>query len=364
MKNKRLTILLTLTFFLMTAAGGCAFSGEDTREPSSSEQESEEVSQEEDQAEEDFFAMDTYMSFSAYGEGADAALKKARDRVEQLETEWSVTDESSEIYKINHSAGEKVTLSEDTAEILNFALDMAKRTGGALEPTIYPVLRAWGFTTDENRIPGEEEIKSLLENVDYERVSLEGNEIQLPEGMELDLGAVGKGYAGDEAAKVLREEGISSALLNLGGNVQAIGSRPDGADWRLGIQNPFGEGYVGILTISDRAVVTSGNYERYFVGEDGKTYGHIIDPSTGYPADNGLVSVSIIAEEGKMGDALSTSLFVMGREKAEEFWRENPYFDMILVTEDGNIYLTEGIQEQFSLESPFADEQLHILEQE
>lgn len=363
MIKKRLTVLLTLTSFLMLA-GGCASGQETSLEESGSTQETETAAGENQEAEESFFAMDTYMTFSAYGEGAQDALSDARDRVEQLETEWSVTDENSEIYKINHSGGETVTLSEDTAEILKFALEMAEKTDGALEPTIYPVLRAWGFTTDENRIPGEAEIQSLLENTGYEKITLNGNEVQIPEGMELDLGAVGKGYAGDEAAEVLKEQGISCALLNLGGNVQAIGSRPDGTGWRLGIQNPFGEGYVGILSISDRAVVTSGNYERYFVGEDGKTYGHIIDPSTGYPADNSLASVSIIAEEGKIGDALSTSLFVMGQEKAEQFWRENPVFDMILVTEDGEVYVTEGIQEQFALESPFADEQLHVLEEE
>lgn len=311
----------------------------------------------------EFFAMDTYMTFTAYGDGADRSLQQAEQEIQRLENEWSVTDEDSEIYKVNHSGGETVTLSDDTAQIVQFALDMAKETDGALEPTIYPVLTAWGFTTEENRIPGSEELQNLLERVGYEKVELDGNQIQLQPGMELDLGAVGKGYAGDLAAQLLREDGISSALLNIGGNIQAVGSRPDGTDWRLGIRSPYGEGELGVLEISDCAVVTSGNYERYFVGEDGRTYGHIIDPETGYPADNGLASVTILAEEGKKGDALSTSMFVKGLEGALNYWRDHPDFDMIAVTEDGEIYLTEGIEEKFTLSEDFSNMEVHIVQE-
>lgn len=162
---------------------------------------------------------------------------------------------------------------------------------------------------------------------------------------------------------MLREDGISSALFNIGGNIQAVGSRPDGTDWRLGIRSPYGEGELGVLEISDCAVVTSGNYERYFVGEDGRTYGHIIDPETGYPADNGLASVTILAEEGKMGDALSTSMFVKGLEGALNYWRDHLDFDMIAVTEDGEIYLTEGIEEKFTLSEDFSNMEVHIVQE-
>ena len=223
------------------------------------------------------------------------------------------------------------------------------------------MLEAWGFTTDENRIPAPDEIQTLLEHVGYEQVSLSGNELTLPEGVELDLGAVGKGYAGDAAAEVIKEQGVTSALLDLGGNIQAVGKRPDGTDWRIGIRNPFGDGQMGMLLASDCAVVTSGSYERYFVGEDGKEYTHIIDPETGYPVDNGLVSVSIIAEEGKVADALSTSMFVKGLEGAEEYWKEHQDFEMIAVTEDGAIYVTEGIEDQFTLGDSFGNMELHII---
>ena len=142
--------------------------------------------------EREFFAMDTYMTFTAYGQEADTALQAAEEEIHKLEGEWSVTDETSQIYKINNSQGAPVTLSEDTAKILDFALEMARQTDGALDPTIYPIMTAWGFTTDQNRIPSSEEIESLLENVGYEQAALNGNQIQLPAGMELDLGGCGK----------------------------------------------------------------------------------------------------------------------------------------------------------------------------
>ena len=308
-----------------------------------------------------FFGMDTYMTITAYGEDAGEAVEEAQARILKLEKEWSVTDESSQIYQANHSGESPVTLSDDTRDVVSFAHEMAEKTGGALEPTIYPVLEAWGFTTDENRIPAPDEIQTLLEHVGYEQVSLSGNELTLPEGVELDLGAVGKGYAGDAAAEVIKEQGVTSALLDLGGNIQAVGKRPDGTDWRIGIRNPFGDGQMGMLLASDCAVVTSGSYERYFVGEDGKEYTHIIDPETGYPVDNGLVSVSIIAEEGKVADALSTSMFVKGLEGAEEYWKEHQDFEMIAVTEDGDIYVTEGIEDQFTLGDSFGNMELHII---
>ena len=313
------------------------------------------------EADREFFAMDTYMTFTAYGEGAEKALDKAEQEIRTLESEWSATDEHSEIYAVNHSGGNPVTLSEDTADVVRFALEMAQETGGALEPTIYPVLTAWGFTTDHNRIPGSSEIKELLGLVDYEKVQLNGQEIRLPEGMEMDLGAVGKGYAGDLAASLVEEAGVTSALLNIGGNVQTVGSKPDGSKWRLAIRSPYGEGEVGVLEVSDCAVVTSGNYERYFTGEDGKRYGHIIDPKTGYPVDNGLASVTIITDEGKMGDALSTSMFVKGLQGAQEYWKSHDGFEMIIMTEDKELYLTEGIADHFTLTDEFSNMERHVI---
>lgn len=324
---------------LFTAVFACSLSGCADEATSAKEAEKEYQSE--------LFAMDTYMTFTAYGAQAEEALAEAEDKILELESLWSVTDEGSDVYAVNHSS-QGADVSRETAQLAAFSLDMAEKTGGALEPTIYPVLSAWGFTTEENRIPDQKELRQLLQSVGYDRVRIDGEHIAMEEGTMLDLGSVGKGYAGELAAKILKSKGVASALLDIGGNIQTVGSKPDGSDWRLGIQSPFGEGSLGVLAVSDRAVVTSGNYERYFTGSDGTQYGHIIDPSTGYPVDNGMASVTVIAEEGSLCDALSTSLFVMGLEKAADYWRANPGFEMILITEGGEIYLTEGADERFT----------------
>ena len=325
---KKLTALL-----LAGILTGCSAPAEEMQQP----------------VERSLFAMNTYMTFTAYGEDAQAALQEAEECIQQVEGLWSVTDEDSEIYQANHSGGQPVTVSEETAEIISFALEMAQRTGGALDPTIYPVLTAWGFTTDSKQVPSQQQIAQLLEQVGYDRIQLNGTELTVPDGMELDLGAVGKGYTADLVTEILRRHGVTSALISLGGNIQAIGSRPDGSDWRLGIRAPWESGNLGVLTVSNAAVVTSGGYENYFDDEQGNIYWHILDPSTGYPADSGLQSVTIVGREGKMCDALSTALFVMGAQSAEQYWRENGGFEMLLVTDSGEILITEGIAEDFTL---------------
>ena len=331
-KRRRTRQFLAVLLLLLTALSGCGRTNLEAQE-----------------AENSFFAMNTYMTFTAYGEQAEDALADARVRVEEVEALWSVTDEGSEIYRANHSGGEPVNVSEETAELVSFALEMAEKTDGALEPTIYPVLRAWGFTTDTKQVPSQEEINALLGDVGHEKITLDGTLLTVPEGMELDLGAVGKGYAGDLAAEAVRARGIECAILSLGGNIQAVGSRPDGTDWRVGLRSPWEDGTLGVLRVSDQAVVTSGGYENYFEDEDGNVYWHILDPETGYPAKSGLLSVTIICPQGRMGDALSTALFVMGPQKAEEYWRENGDFEMILVTEEGEILITEGVADRFTL---------------
>ncbi len=306
--------------------------------------------------------MDTYMTFTAYGTDAEPAVLAAQDKIRELEELWSVTDKNSDVYAVNHSSGQTVTVDWKTAELLSFALDMAEETNGALEPTIYPVLTAWGFTTGENRVPAETELAELLEKVGYDKVELNNDQIQMEPGGMIDLGAVGKGYAGDEAAQILRERGITAALLDIGGNIQAIGTKPDGSDWRVGLKDPFSGGVLGIIQVSDVAVVTSGNYERFFIGEDGKVYGHVIDPATGHPVENGIASVSVIASEGKLCDALSTALFVMGLENAQDYWRQRRNYEMILIMEDGDIYLTEGIRDSFSLNSEYRNMKINVID--
>ncbi len=313
---------------------------------------------------ESFFADDTFITFTAYGDNAEKAVSAAREKFTESERLWSVTNENSEIYALNHSGGQAVNVSAETAEILEFALDMSERTGGALDPTVYPILRSWGFTTDENRIPSDDEIKDLLPLVGYGNVGLNGVSVRLPENMMIDLGSVGKGFAGDMAAEILRENGIDCALLDIGGNILTVGSKPDGSDWRVGIKDPDGNGNAGVICIADKAAASSGNYERFFIGEDGKKYGHIIDPSTGYPVDNDILSVTIISDTGRSCDALSTAVFVMGLEKGIKFWQNDPFFDMIIITKNREIFITENIFQKFTTDNSHSDMRVNVISNE
>ena len=185
--------------------------------------------------------------------------------------------------------------------------------------------------------------------------------VTLPEGMEIDLGSVAKGYAGQLAAQMLRNSGVESALLNLGGNVQTVGAKPDGSPWQIGIKDPKGEDAMMVLSIADQAVVTSGGYERYFE-QDGQTYWHIMDPFTGHPADSGLISVTIVGDEGVVCDGLSTALFVMGLEKAADLWAQSGDFEAVFVTASGEVYITEGLRDHFALTERYADTPVSVIE--
>ncbi len=310
--------------------------------------------------EKNFFAMDTYFALTAYGENAKDGLEECALRVGELESLFSVTKEGSDIQRLNLWAASPsegtdtgqpgVCVSEDTFRLVGSARKLCEETAGALDITIYPVLREWGFTTGEYRIVREERLAQLLKKVDYRKICLEEGtrKICLPKGMELDLGAVAKGYTGDCLKEILIKKGVSSALLDLGGNIQALGEKPDGSPWKIAVKDPFdSSGIIGVLEVRDKAVVTSGSYERFFVGEDGERYWHILDPKSGYPADSGLVSVTVVGENGMRCDGLSTALFVMGKERAVAFWRENPDFEMILVTKDGTVCFSEGLEESF-----------------
>lgn len=347
---KRICSLLLLAVLLL----GCAACGNQQPEENPSNE----------KASTGLFAMDTYLNLTAYGDGGPEALDLAQERIRELESLWSVTDEHSEIYAVNHSGGETVTVSKDTADLVRYALDMAERTGGVLEPTLYPVLTAWGFTTDSFQIPAQEEIDRLLETVDYTRITLQDAALTVPDGMQLDLGAVGKGYAADETAAVLRENGVESALLDFGGNILTIGTKPDGSPWRVGVRDPDSEGNLGVLEIANQSVVVSGGYEKYFIGEDGERYWHVLDPATGVPARSGLMQTAIVSGESKRCDALSTALFVMGLDGAIQHWREHQDFEMVLLAEDGTVIITEGLAEAFSLAAGQEGREVRIVESE
>ena len=312
------------------------------------------------ESQKDFFAMDTIMDFTIYGQ--EDLLDQTESMIRSLEAEMSVTDPDSEIAVINENGYGKVT--GDTSDLISAALSLCKRTDGALDISVYPIVHVWGFTTGNYQVvPDDASIQALLPLVDYTQIDYQqdSGDIQLPDGMEIDLGSVAKGYAGQKAADFLKENGITSGLLSLGGNIQAIGSKPDGSPWKIGIQDPFqNESPMMVLSVTDKSVVTSGGYERYFQ-QDGKTYWHIMDPSTGYPAENGLVSVTIVGTDGMLCDGLSTSLFVMGLEKAADFWGSSDDFDAVFVTEDQTVYITEGLADSFALTKDYANTQVHVI---
>lgn len=283
----------------------------------------------------DFFAMDTVMSVTVYGN--EDAAELCENEAYRLERLLSVTKEGSALSALNR--GEEA--DEECISLVSEALEWAEKTGGAFDPTCLPLTNAWGFLDDEQHVPAPEKIAAVLEVCGYEKVSTDGG-ITLPVSGGIDLGGIAKGYAARRMKEILTDAGVESGLLYLGGNIQLIGGNIEGENWRVAVQDPTGEGYAVILGLKDVCIATSGAYQRNFTA-GGKTYHHIMDPKTGYPAESGLASVTVICPDGVMADALSTALFVMGAEKAEEFWRDRGGFEMVLITEGGELFLTEGI---------------------
>ena len=291
------------------------------------------------------YAMDTVMTLTAYvpenGPSAAAAgLEAAEATLHRLDALLSVSQPSSEIYQLNWSG--RRSLSNEASIVVNDALMAASATDGAYDPTVYPLMELWGFPTGEYHVPSGEEIENLLPDVDGGTVEISGNTVTLGEGQQIDLGGIAKGYTGEKLTEIFQGYGVSSAMVSLGGNIQAIGTKPDGSSWRVGIRDPKGsqQDYAGVLQVQNEAVVTSGGYERYFE-ENGTRYHHILDPKTGYPAESDLESVTIISKDGSLADAYSTALFVMGKDKAIEFWRNYRDFEMVLY--DGTtLYRTPG----------------------
>ena len=309
-----------------------------------------------------FLAMNTYNTFTVYDDVSADVLDSAEALLKEMEHLWSVTDEQSEIYAVNHAGGQSVTVSDRTAELLRFALEMSERTDGDLDITTYPILTAWGFTTDSKQVPTDEQIAQLMQYVGFDKVSLSENTVVLLPGMEIDLGAVAKGYACDLVTEDLKSKGVTSALVSLGGNISMIGSKPDGSDWKISVEHPENRDSLGLLSLSDVSVVTSGAYERYFEDENGNRYGHILDPSTGKPAQSGIASVTVVGKESRVCDALATAFFVMGLPAAEEYVREYGDVDFLLLTDNGEIYLTDGLKDRFTLSEAYQNIAVNVIE--
>ena len=304
----------------------------------------------------EILAMDTAMRVTAYGDRAKEAVQAAEEEIKRLDALFSVGNASGDIARLNENAS--AVVSGETCELINRSKELYNSTGGALNIAVYPLMEAWGFTSGEYRVPEQKEIDAMLTCMDVDEISCDENtgEVILPEGMGIDLGAIAKGYTSARLMDVFVSYDIASAIVSLGGNVQALGNKPDGTKWRVAVEDPFseeGDSYAGILEITDQAVITSGAYERYFE-QDGKRYHHIIDPATGYPAENGLASVTVVSQDGALADALSTALFVMGKDKALAYWKEHAdEFNVILIEDNKDMTITEGLQDCFSSQNPF-----------
>lgn len=295
------------------------------------------------------FAMDTVMILTAYGENAEAALDAAEARIYAIEADMDPESESGSVYALNAGAGGPVAVSEDCYNIMLTAMSYWERSGGALDPGMYPLSKAWGFIGGDYRIPAESEIDALLAAKDTTGVVVDAAAAQVPVGTEVSFGAVAKGYAAQAVVDLMAGMGVQSAILSLGGNVQTLGdAKPDGSKWQVAVTDPHDTGaYAGILHVGEAAVVTSGGYQRYFE-QDGVTYIHILDPETGCPVDNDLLSVTVVTADGAAADALSTTLFVLGLDAALDFYREQGDFEAVLITKDDTVLVTPGLREAFT----------------
>lgn len=274
--------------------------------------------------------------------GADrAVLEECEDMCEYYEQLLSPTIETSEVSRINQAHGEPVTVSDETAELIRLGIEYGELSQGKFDITVASATNLWNFRDNEEKeLPDADALTEAVSHIDYRNVMIEGNTVTLTDPQaEIDLGGIAKGYIADKLKEYLKDQGIEHALINLGGNMLALGGRTDGSDFKIGVQEPFAtDGTVlTSLSVSDRSVVSSGNYERYFE-KDGVIYHHILDPDTGYPVQNDLYQVTVISDSSVQGDALSTTCYALGLEDGMELIRSMDGVDAVFVTSDLEIY--------------------------
>ena len=259
---------------------------------------------------------------------------------EKYDTTFSTTNTDSELYKLNHANGQPFTVSSETANLIQEGIHYSELSGGAFDLTIEPVSALWDFKADKPTVPSSDAIAQAVSHVDYTKVDIQDNTVTLedPEA-GIDLGAIAKGYIADQVKTYLKKQGVKHAIINLGGNVDVIGTKPDGSKYNIGIQKPFDESGEAITSVQlkDQTVVTSGIYERYFK-KNGKLYHHILDPRTGYPCENNLYSVSIITDSSTKADALSTTCFLLGYEKGMELIQSMDGVEAIFITDNEKVH--------------------------
>ncbi|OHD16087.1 MAG: hypothetical protein A2087_08970 [Spirochaetes bacterium GWD1_61_31] len=302
------------------------------------------------------FALNTVCSITLLAGGDNDSLRSAFERIQAIETMMSARQDGSSLMAVNRAAGrEAVEVDPELYFVVEQALRYATLTGGRFDPTIDPLARLWDIQGGTERIPAPDEIAAALDLVDSTAVTLNpvNHSIFLTRGgMSLDLGAIAKGYAADAVATVLKAEGVEAAIIDLGGNIVVLGNKADGSPWRVGVKNPFnpGSAYLGILSLEGSGtMVTSGIYERFFIGPDGQHYHHIFNTADGYPVQNGLLSVTVLSQSSLDADALSTSLFALGLEAGLALAEELDEVEALFVDANHRLSATTGMRRLFTI---------------
>ena len=291
------------------------------------------------------FYFDTIITVTLYDSSKTAELEHCFALADTYEQYFSAERPDSDVSKINAAGGTPVSVHDETIELLQKGIDYSELSGGRFDITIGRLTDLWDFHAEHPAVPDETALREAVSTIDYRQIKISGNEVALQNpDAAIDLGGIAKGYIADRMKAYLKSEGITSGLINLGGNVLAIGEKPDGSSYRIAIQKPFGASGEGIaaLEIKDDAVVSSGTYERYFTA-NGKQYHHILDASTGYPCENGLCSVSIICKNSADADGLSTTCFLLGAEKGMELIESLDDTEAVFITDNNDILCSSGM---------------------
>lgn len=299
------------------------------------------------------YKLGTVVKIKIYDQEAKKLIKESFELLDEVENKMSSHIAESEINKINRQAGQQVVkVSADTYYVLKKALKYARLSQGVFDPTVGPLVRLWRIGTKEEQIPQEKELKKRLKLVDYSELKLksEGRVFLTKEGMKLDVGGIAKGYAADKIIDYLKEKDVQSAYIDIGGNVSVLGSKPDNDFWQVGIQDPKKDRgkVLAAIGVKDKTIVTSGNYERYFM-KNGKRYHHLLNPNTGYPARKDIISATVVTNNSLQADALSTAVYILGSKEGLSLINKLDDVEALLVTRNNRIYLTSGLKGQVEI---------------